>query len=153
MPNPSRLRAAAVTATVVLLSSLIAGCSDDSGSDDSGDLSAQKLDWKDCPAPSAAQGGGNAPSPLPKGGTWQCATMKAPLDWNKPKGDTIGIALIRARTSGPQNKRIGSLVFNFGGPGGSGVTTLPSFGEDYATLRTRYDLVSFDPAEWAAAPP
>jgi pimeloyl-ACP methyl ester carboxylesterase len=145
MPNPSRLRAAAVTATVVLLSSLMAGCSDDSGSGDSGDLSAQKLDWKDCPAPSAAQGGGNAPSPLPKGGTWQCATMKAPLDWNKPKGDTIGIALIRARTSGPQNKRIGSLVFNFGGPGGSGVTTLPSFGEDYATLRTRYDLVSFDP--------
>ncbi|MBY8341309.1 alpha/beta hydrolase [Streptomyces spinosirectus] len=145
MPNPSRPRAAAVTAAVVLLSSVLAGCSDDSGSNNSGNLSTQKLDWKDCPAPSAAEGGGGAPSPLPKHGTWQCATMKAPLDWNKPKGDTIGIALIRARTSGPQNKRIGSLVFNFGGPGGSGVTTLPSFGEDYATLRTRYDLVSFDP--------
>ncbi|MFD9868382.1 alpha/beta hydrolase, partial [Streptomyces niveus] len=42
-------------------------------------------------------------------------------------------------------KRIGSLVFNFGGPGGSGVTGLPSFGKDYEKLRTRYDLVSFDP--------
>ncbi|MCO6734743.1 alpha/beta hydrolase, partial [Streptomyces sp. EL9] len=31
------------------------------------------------------------------------------------------------------------------GPGGSGVTTLPAFGEDYARLHTRYDLVSFDP--------
>jgi pimeloyl-ACP methyl ester carboxylesterase len=71
--------------------------------------------------------------------------MKAPLDWSKPKGDTIGLALVRAKASGAASKRIGSLVFNFGGPGGSGVTTLPAFGEDYATLRTRYDLVSFDP--------
>ena len=36
-------------------------------------------------------------------------------------------------------------MFNFGGPGGSGVSTLPAFASDYAALRTRYDLVSFDP--------
>ncbi|MFF4904762.1 alpha/beta hydrolase [Streptomyces sp. NPDC001260] len=141
MPKPPRLRAAALTA--VLLSSVLAACSGNAKNDE--DLSAQKLHWKDCPAPSAAEGGGSAPSPLPNGGTWQCATMKAPLDWGKPKGDTIGIALIRAKASGAASKRIGSLVFNFGGPGGSGVTTLPSFGQDYAKLRTRYDLVSFDP--------
>ncbi|WP_328432072.1 alpha/beta hydrolase [Streptomyces sp. NBC_00453] len=146
MPNPPRLRAAALTATVVLLSSvLLAGCTDDSKDSQDTDLSAQKLDWKDCPAPSAAEGGGDAPSPLPNGGQWQCATMKAPLDWAEPKGDTIGIALIRAKASGEKSGRIGSLVFNFGGPGGSGVSTLPSFGQDYAKLRTRYDLVSFDP--------
>jgi pimeloyl-ACP methyl ester carboxylesterase len=145
MPNPSRLRAAALTATAVLLSSLLAGCSDSSKDSKDEDLSAQKLDWKDCQAPSAAEGGGAAPSPLPNGGQWQCATMKAPLDWADPKGDTIGIALIRAKASGDSSKRIGSLVFNFGGPGGSGVTTLPAFGQDYAKLRTRYDLVSFDP--------
>ncbi len=140
MPNPTRLRAAAVSA--LLLSCLVAGCGEDAGDED---LTAQKLDWEDCPAPSQAEGGGSAPSPLPNGGTWQCATMKAPLDWDDPKGDTIGIALIRARTSGPADRRIGSLVFNFGGPGGSGVSTLPAFGEDYEKLRTRYDLVSFDP--------
>ncbi|MGI5457814.1 alpha/beta hydrolase [Streptomyces sp. CA-249302] len=145
MPKPPRARAAALTATAVLLSSVLAGCSGDDSKDKDEDLSAQKLDWKDCPAPSQAEGGGDAPSPLPNGAKWQCATMKAPLDWNKPKGDTIGIALIRARTSGSASKRIGSLVFNFGGPGGSGVTTLPAFGEDYTKLRTRYDLVSFDP--------
>ncbi|MFD4525974.1 alpha/beta hydrolase [Streptomyces sp. NPDC058470] len=142
MPNPPQLRAAALTVTAVLLSSLMTGCGDDSKDED---LTAQKLSWKDCPAPSESEGGGDAPSPLPGGTQWQCATLKAPLDWAAPKGDTIGLALIRATTSGDQSKRVGSLVFNFGGPGGSGVTTLPAFGEDYAKLRTRYDLVSFDP--------
>ncbi|GAA3976856.1 alpha/beta fold hydrolase [Streptomyces marokkonensis] len=148
MPKSFRLRAAALTAaTTVTMFALLAGCSDDSG-DDSGsdeDLTAQKLGWKDCPAPSEAEGGGAAPSPLPDGDEWQCATMKAPLDWDHPEGDTIGLALIRAAANGEADRRIGSLVFNFGGPGGSGVTTLPAFGQDYAKLRTRYDLVSFDP--------
>ena len=142
MPNPLRLRVPALAVSAVLLSTLLAGCGDDS---ENQDVTAQKLSWEDCPAPSAAEGGGDAPSPLPNGDTWQCATLKAPLDWNKPKGDKIGLALIRAKASGDESKRIGSLVFNFGGPGGSGVTTLPAFGEDYAKLRTRYDLVSFDP--------
>ncbi|AYN39549.1 alpha/beta hydrolase [Streptomyces dangxiongensis] len=142
MANPLRLRAGALTTTAVLLTAVLAGCG---GHAEDGDLTAQKLDWKDCPAPSEAEGGGGAPSPLPNGTMWQCATMKAPLDWDRPKGDTIGIALIRAEASGPASSRIGSLVFNFGGPGGSGVTALPSFGEDYTALRTRYDLVSFDP--------
>ncbi|NEC91983.1 alpha/beta hydrolase [Streptomyces sp. SID12501] len=144
MPSPFRPRAAALTASALLLSSLMSGCSDDSGSADE-DPSAQKLSWRDCPEPSESEGGGEAPSPLPGGDTWQCATMKAPLDWAEPKGETIGLALIRAKTSGDASKRVGSLIFNFGGPGGSGVATLPAFGTDYTTLRTRYDLVSFDP--------
>ncbi|MEU0410931.1 alpha/beta hydrolase [Streptomyces griseorubiginosus] len=142
MPNPPRPRAAALTAAVLLLSCALTGCGGDSQDED---LSGQELSWKDCPAPSRAEGGGDAPSPLPGGAEWQCATLKAPLDWAKPRGDTIDLALIRAKASGAEDRRIGSLVFNFGGPGGSGVTTLPAFGADYATLRTRYDLVSFDP--------
>ncbi|MER5211117.1 alpha/beta fold hydrolase [Streptomyces sp. NPDC002838] len=142
MPNPARLRTAALTATALVLTSVLAGCGGDSQDED---LSAQELSWEDCPEPSVAQGGGDAPSPLPNGDKWQCATMKAPLDWDEPKGDTIKLALIRAKASGDESRRIGSLVFNFGGPGGSGVTALPAFGKDYATLRTRYDLVSLDP--------
>ncbi|WP_261993121.1 hypothetical protein [Streptomyces sp. adm13(2018)] len=61
-----------------------------------------------------------------------------------PEGETIELALIRARAR-DQERRIGSLVFNFGGPGGSGVTALPGFANDYEALRGRYDLVSFDP--------
>jgi pimeloyl-ACP methyl ester carboxylesterase len=74
----------------------------------------------------------------------QCATQTVPLDYDKPDGETIGIAVARVPAK-DQAHRIGSLIFNFGGPGGSGVTTLPALGKDYATLRTRYDLVSFDP--------
>ncbi|MEV7087188.1 alpha/beta hydrolase [Streptomyces sp. NPDC093085] len=107
-------------------------------------LTGQRLDWKACPAPADSQGGGTAPSPLPGGTAWQCATMKAPLDYAKPGGATIDIDLIRAPARDTK-RRIGSLVFNFGGPGGSGITGLPAFAKDYEKLRSRYDLVSFDP--------
>jgi pimeloyl-ACP methyl ester carboxylesterase len=58
--------------------------------------------------------------------------------------------MIRARAASDGDRddsddRIGSLLFNFGGPGGSGVATLPAFSSDYAELHERYDLVSFDP--------
>jgi pimeloyl-ACP methyl ester carboxylesterase len=156
MHNPIQLRGTALAATTVLLSASVAACGNARGEHGGrhvqgiqgiqGDsLASQKLSWKNCPAASDSQGGGGTPSPLPGGTKWQCATMKAPLDWHRPKGATIGIALIRAKASGAQNKRIGSLIFNFGGPGGSGVTTLPAFGSEYQKLRTRYDLVSFDP--------
>ncbi|MGW4023659.1 alpha/beta hydrolase, partial [Streptomyces sp. NPDC005009] len=84
MPRPFRLRAAALTVCAVLLPALLAGCGEDD--DKAEDLTEQQLDWKDCPAPSEAQGGGSAPSPLPGGrGEWSCATMKAPLDWDDPE--------------------------------------------------------------------
>ncbi|MFD7130115.1 alpha/beta hydrolase [Streptomyces sp. NPDC059894] len=99
-------------------------------------LTGQKLDWGQCED--------SADSPAPSG-EWQCATLKVPLDWSKPGGETIDLAMIRARTSGSENRRIGSLLFNFGGPGGSGVSTLPSYGSTVSSLRERYDLVSWDP--------
>ncbi|MGQ4486247.1 alpha/beta hydrolase [Streptomyces sp. SAS_281] len=160
MRTSPALRAAALAATVTVLLPL-AGCADGgerepagptsqgraanaaTGSPSSG-LASQKLSWKKCPAPSQAQGGGNPPSPLPGGANWECASMKAPLDYAKPDGATIELALIRAKAISPK-KRIGSLIFNFGGPGGSGVATLPAFGTAYDKLRARYDLVSFDP--------
>ncbi|WP_030391347.1 alpha/beta hydrolase [Kitasatospora purpeofusca] len=105
-------------------------------------LTGQQLGWQPCPAPSTAQGGdGSAP-----GAPWECATLKAPLDYAKPDGRTIDLALIRAVATGTGGQpRIGSLIYNFGGPGGSGVATLPALAKDYADLNARYDLVSFDP--------
>ncbi|MFJ2740436.1 alpha/beta hydrolase [Streptomyces sp. NPDC087440] len=145
MATPSALRAPALAASVVVLLSL-AGCSDGGGKKDGEkqDLTTQKLTWEECPAPTAAQGEGTKPSPLPGGTAWKCATMEAPRDYAKPDGERIELALIRAEAA-DKDKRIGSLIFNFGGPGGSGVTTLPSAAKDYEKLRTRYDLVSFDP--------
>ncbi|UNS98829.1 alpha/beta hydrolase [Streptomyces tubbatahanensis] len=109
-------------------------------------VTRQKLSWSRCPEPNAAQGtDAGSPSPLPGGTRWECAELKVPLDYDEPKGRTIGIAMIRATERKGGGKRIGSLLFNFGGPGGSGVATLPAFARDYEKLRGRYDLVSFDP--------
>ncbi|MDJ1136659.1 alpha/beta fold hydrolase [Streptomyces iconiensis] len=109
-------------------------------------LTRQRPAWSRCPAPNAAQGeDAGSPTPLPGGARWECAKLKVPLDYDKPQGKTIGVEMIRAKARKGGGKRIGSLVFNFGGPGGSGVATLPSFADDYARLRGRYDLVSFDP--------
>ncbi|MFJ9694323.1 alpha/beta hydrolase [Kitasatospora sp. NPDC101183] len=106
----------------------------------SGTLARQQpLDWHACPAPSAAQGGGTPPA-----SDWQCATLKAPLDHAEPDGRTIDLALIRSRAKDEQH-RLGSLLFNFGGPGASGVATLPALAGTYASLNSRYDLVGFDP--------
>ncbi|MFI9581421.1 alpha/beta hydrolase [Streptomyces sp. NPDC052236] len=103
-------------------------------------LTGQKLSWEACEAPTKASGS-YARTP---GKQWRCAVLTAPLDYTEPAGDTIGIALIRA-TARDKDKRIGSLLFNFGGPGGSGVASLPGAAEGFKTLHSRYDLVSFDP--------
>lgn len=110
-------------------------------------LTGQLLEWGTCPPPpdGSPDGPGAVPAPLPDGTRWECAELTAPLDYRKPEGETIDLSLVRARTSGSTGERIGSLLFNFGGPGASGVSTLPAFGQDFERLRTRYDLVSFDP--------
>ncbi|MEU6364378.1 alpha/beta hydrolase [Streptomyces sp. NPDC046931] len=149
MPRFARWTAAVAAAL------LITGCgsgASDSGTDDDGkgrsgapasahrqagptglpaSLTGQKLSWSRCKGTSVP------------GGDWQCATLRAPLDWSKPGGDTIGLALIRSGATG--GKRIGSLLFNFGGPGGSGIATLPSYASMVSRLHERYDLVSWDP--------
>ncbi|MFE1951936.1 alpha/beta hydrolase [Streptomyces sp. NPDC059524] len=93
----------------------------------------QHLRWTRCTSPPAARA------------DYDCATMKAPLDYRKPDGRTIDVALIRRKATGPNNRRIGSLVLNFGGPGVSGVSGLPELINQYEHLLDRYDLVSFDP--------
>ncbi|MFD5639046.1 alpha/beta hydrolase [Streptomyces sp. NPDC127077] len=105
-------------------------------------LVSQKLDWGRCK--------GTSDSPAPGSG-WQCATLKAPLDYAKPGGETIGLALIRSKATGGRSKRIGSLLFNFGGPGGSGVSTMPWYETAVGPLHDRYDLVSWDPRGVAAS--
>ncbi|MFC5957939.1 alpha/beta hydrolase [Streptomyces pratens] len=155
MPNHRSSRATIALASLAVLAAATVTACDPAVEEDGAAaipavpaaLSEQKLDWAACPAPSAAQGGGDEPEDLPDGTTWQCATMKAPLDYAKPDGKTIDLALIRAQAAKDfGKKRLGSLVFNFGGPGGSGVPTLPAFAADgYLELHKRYDLVSFDP--------
>ncbi|MFF4528035.1 alpha/beta hydrolase [Streptomyces sp. NPDC001407] len=147
--TPLRPRAGALlpTALAVLLATAGCGGGGGGGSDTtdakgtgapSGTQAAPR--WSACAAPTDAQGGdGKAP-----GKEWECGKLAVPLDYAKPDGEKIDLALIRVKAR-DQNHRIGSLVFNFGGPGGSGVTTLPGLAASYEKLRERYDLVSFDP--------
>ncbi|MFD7567496.1 alpha/beta hydrolase [Streptomyces tendae] len=159
MPTARAISTAVLLSTATLLASSLAACAptgqDGDRHGDTGGattdaqaltgLRNQSLAWKDCPAPAPVQGGGEAPGALPDGTRWQCATLRTPLDWKNPSGESMDLALIRARAAGDPDERIGSLLFNFGGPGGSGVATLPGLAADYEKLRTRYDLVSFDP--------
>ncbi|MEU9637584.1 alpha/beta hydrolase [Streptomyces tendae] len=159
MPTARAISTAVLLSTATLLASSLAACApagrDGDRHGDTGGattdaqaltgLRNQSLAWKDCPAPAPVQGGGEAPGALPDGTRWQCATLRTPLDWKNPSGESMDLALIRARAAGDPDQRIGSLLFNFGGPGGSGVATLPGLAPDYEKLRARYDLVSFDP--------
>ncbi|MEU9338336.1 alpha/beta hydrolase [Streptomyces sp. NPDC048290] len=72
----------------------------------------------------------------------QCGTVTVPLDYARPGAGTLGLALARYRATGD---RRGSVVLNFGGPGGAGVTELAYGGEDFMGLTDGYDVVGFDP--------
>ncbi|MQY16283.1 Carboxylesterase A [Streptomyces sp. RB5] len=114
-------------------------------------LTAQSPDWKSCGAPvGAPPGQQHPPKRLADGTRWECATLTVPVDYAKPGGETMGIALIRARAKSGAD-RIGSLVFNFGGPGASGVRGLANSAQLFENLRERYDLVGFDPRGVAAS--
>ncbi len=84
----------------------------------------QTLIWKDC-------------------GKFECATARAPLSWQDPGAGEIELAVKRHPATG---EKIGSLLTNPGGPGGSGTEYLDwgidSFGDD---VQKAYDIVSFDP--------
>ncbi|MEO6998764.1 MAG: alpha/beta hydrolase [Terracoccus sp.] len=86
----------------------------------------QKLAWQTC-------------------ATFECANLRVPIDYAKPADGQIELKVLRVKAT-DQGKRLGSLVVNPGGPGGSGV--------DYAanadaivgdSVRRYYDVVGFDP--------
>jgi hypothetical protein len=58
-------------------------------------------------------------------GQFQCGTLQVPLDYAKPNGTTISLAVVRLPATDPAH-RIGSLFLNPGGPGGSGSTRAAS---------------------------
>ena len=77
------------------------------------------------------------------GPAFQCGAVTVPLDYSNPTGDTIKIAIIR-KAATDQPARIGSVLFNPGGPGLSGVEFLQARASRMANLNKRFDLVSFD---------
>ena len=74
----------------------------------------------------------------------ECATLPVPLDYDDPTGETIDIAMVRAPAT---SDREGAVLFNPGGPGGSGFDPIAYSG---LTIQAElgldhFDLVGFDP--------
>ncbi|HET9518306.1 MAG TPA: alpha/beta hydrolase [Actinoplanes sp.] len=98
--------------------------------------------WRACPEVAREVAGRAA-----QGVSYDCATIAVPQDWSAPDaGGTYEVALLRVRSAAQRN-RIGSLVINPGGPGGSGVdiAVYLSYGGLPAAITDRFDIVGFDP--------
>jgi pimeloyl-ACP methyl ester carboxylesterase len=85
--------------------------------------------------------------------TAQCATLRVPINWAEPYSATAEVAVAR-RPATDRAHRIGTLVVNPGGPGGSGVDfALDATTFFSAALRARFDIVGFDPRGVARSTP
>ncbi|PWI20042.1 aminopeptidase [Streptomyces sp. Act143] len=94
------------------------------------------IDWQDCPADWGLE------KPI------QCGWVTVPLDYAKPYGKQIKLAVDRIGNTGTPAERQGALVYNPGGPGASGlrfprrVTTKAPV---WVNTSKAYDFVGFDP--------
>jgi pimeloyl-ACP methyl ester carboxylesterase len=122
VPDPRRLPRLRGLAAAFCTLAVLSGCSQDAGitvsrqspergTADAGSAEGE-LRWVGCDDDLAAAAG------------LQCATLEVPLDPADASGQQIELALARQRATGSEGERIGSLVFNPGGPGGSGIEFL-----------------------------
>ncbi|MFC4911638.1 alpha/beta hydrolase [Actinomadura gamaensis] len=71
----------------------------------------------------------------------QCADVTVPLDYARPDGKTITVAISRLRATG---KRLGTMVINGGGPGPA-IDMPPYIRAITPKAGPRFDLVGMDP--------
>lgn len=94
------------------------------------------INWQACPADWGLK------SPI------RCGYVTVPLDYARPNGRTIKIAVDRAVSTGSKKERQGALVYNPGGPGGSGMkfpARITTKSPLWAKTAKAYDFVGFDP--------
>ncbi|KAI5863924.1 alpha/beta-hydrolase [Durotheca rogersii] len=75
----------------------------------------------------------------------QCSTLEVPLDYTEPgSGETHILDLVRVPA--PVQPSKGSIVLNFGGPGGTARDVVGALSMELQALSGReYDLLAFDP--------
>ena len=96
---------------------------------------AQHLNWQPCD------------------GGFECAQFVVPFDYAKPDGPRFTLPVVKLPAADPAH-RVGTLVINPGGPGGSGVQyALGARLEFPAAVLARFDIVGFDPRGVGASQP
>ena len=105
-----------------------------------------QLEWMPCQSPPAGTGAAT-PIAVSDAGL-ECATLHVPMDYDNPAGEQITIGMNRLPARDPAN-RIGSLIFNPGGPGGasSPQVALQASGTPVFTpaVLDHFDLIGMDP--------
>lgn len=100
----------------------------------------QTPQWGSC------AGFGSADERMPKAA--ECTHISVPVDYGNPGGATARIAVSRIKATG---QKIGSLMFNPGGPGEAG-TWMVQQGQD-TPLAQRFDRIGFDPRGTGSSTP
>ncbi|MFJ3593304.1 MULTISPECIES: alpha/beta hydrolase [unclassified Streptomyces] len=86
-----------------------------------------------------------APCAAPAKPGADCATLSVPVDWDRPDGPRLDLAVARRKATEP-GARVGSMVFGPGGPGDSGAERVVGGISRFSPeVRRRFDIVSFDP--------
>jgi pimeloyl-ACP methyl ester carboxylesterase len=77
---------------------------------------------------------------------FECARLYVPFDYAHPNGPVFALPVVKLPAASP-SARIGSLVINPGGPGGSGIEYAlgAQSGEFTQEILNRFDIVGFDP--------
>jgi hypothetical protein len=75
----------------------------------------------------------------------ECTTVTVPLDYDRPDGRTISLAVSRIKATSPERRR-GVVLINPGGPGNPGLGMPAVLGRtSVAGIGVDHDLVGFDP--------
>jgi pimeloyl-ACP methyl ester carboxylesterase len=98
---------------------------------------SSRIEWHHCQLNAADVEG----AALDQAGA-ECGDLKVPLNYGRPDGPQITLALSRLKATGD---RIGTMVLNDGGPGGPGLSMPLRLRTAMQAAGTRYDLIGLDP--------
>jgi pimeloyl-ACP methyl ester carboxylesterase len=81
-----------------------------------------------------------------QGTSLQCASLRVPLDYARPGGRSITLALSRVPATAPASQQQGDLLVNPGGPGGSGLSLAAFVAAGLnPQVAADYNIIGFDP--------
>ncbi|WP_405655407.1 alpha/beta fold hydrolase [Streptomyces sp. RK9] len=99
----------------------------------------QRLDWRSC----VLGPGDETGHALEKAGA-RCADVTVPLDYSDPGGRTVTVAISRIKATDTHH-RVGPLLLNGGGPGGTSLGDAPDIHKAMKDVAARYDIIGVDP--------